>query len=894
MTENNKSPTYKDARILTSFDPNDARYQVPFKWTYGPNKESRNWRHDERTPDVATLFMRLSEHKEDKSKDGLAFVLGDMVKGQRLKTAVKALYAIGLDFDKGTSPEKIDAAMIALGCAAIRYTTHSNGKTRDEFKRDDIVKWLRDTGQDEDSEIDTDLMRRYLLERKGWDAAHVSTVKVIGIEHETRGVMVQISMAPMAKNRVVIPLAEPFVIASEGKTQSEAIAKWAKVPVAMAELMGLGDALDRSGTDTSRLFFFPRHAPNMPWDITICGGDLFDSRTLELDNPYLAAAQEVEGKSKAPKSKTEEARKPYMRNWAKGRAAGFQVADAIRDHCPDRIRSATASVGIVIECPFDGEHSNAGDPKDASCIAINAGEGQSPIFTVSCRHDSCRNYTALDMLAAMVKDGWFDDIADVLYGDDYNALVGDGHAAPTTGSNAVAPATGSEVVVTDGYGGALDINDDLPAPPDGVTYNRETGQIHPTYRNALILIGTEYWDLGYNELTQTYGLRGEVEYPWPAHLGFALNDAIRREIRLYLLRRWGVTFKTEDIYEATMTLARRNTFNPVCDYLAWAETRWDKTPRVERWLETYMGVKVTDENRAYVEAIGKIILVAAVKRARNAGCKFDEILILEGDQGAGKSTALRILGGEWFGDSNLGDLKNKSAPMKLRGIWIHEIAELTALNRAETNELKEFTSQQIDRYRLPYAKSEDDFPRRCIFIGTVNPGGGAYLVDLTGNRRFWPVACGEIGKIKADDPSQPKPAIDLEALARDRDQLWAEAATMESRGDSIRLDPSLYKAAKAEQDARLADDPWRDILIDHLDEVKPTKEKARRVTSNALLTVALQIPNDRLTQAHTKRLKSVMATIPSWQYKDSLRVDGTKTAGYQYVDAQAGDMPEDS
>lgn len=889
------SDTFNDARILTPFNPDDYT-DHPFKWTIGPNKESRNWRPDDKTPDVATLFLRLSVHQENKNKDGLAFVTGEMAPGRRLKTAVKALYAIGLDFDRGTPPEKIDAAMIALGAACIRYTTHSNGKTRDEFKRDEIVKWLRAAGQDEESEIDTDLMRRFLAQKEGWDESIVGTVEFIDVEHKNKGIMVNVAHAPMHKNRVVIPLATPFVMAKVANTQPEQIAKWAKVPVAMAERMGLGAALDMTGTDTSRLFYFPRHARNMPWEITICGGDLFDWRSLELDNPYDKLAQE--GRSGGTKSKTREGQD--LASWSIKHAQGFQIADLLRDHAPERIRG-NGSNGPEIVCPFDDGHSNPGDPDDRACMAVNAGDSSAPVFSIKCQHDSCRDYTNLDMLGRMIADGWFP--RELIDSDDYNPVVGDGYAASATGNadtqpTTDAPATGSEVVVSDGYGGALAINDDLPAPPKGVTYDKKTGQIYPTYRNALILIGTEYWDLGYNELTQTYGLRGEVKYPWPAHLGFALNDAIRREIRLYLLRRWGVTFKTEDIYEATMTLARRNTFNPVCDYLAWAEPRWDEKPRVENWLQTYLGVKVTEctckepeckcgSNAAYVRAIGKIVLVAAVKRARDPGCKFDEILILEGDQGAGKSTALRILGGEWFGDSNLGDLKSKSAPMKLRGIWIHEIAELTALNRAETNELKEFTSQQIDRYRLPYAKSEDDFPRRCIFIGTVNPGGGAYLVDLTGNRRFWPVSCGEIGKTKADDPPQPNAAIDLEALARDRDQLWAEAAMMESRGDSIRLAPSLYKAAKAEQDARLADDPWRDILIDYLDEVKPTKEKARRVTSNALLTLALEIPSDRLTQAHMKRLKSVMATIPRWQYKETLRVDGARTAGYAYAEPPA-------
>ena len=202
----------------------------------------------------------------------------------------------------------------------------------------------------------------------------------------------------------------------------------------------------------------------------------------------------------------------------------------------------------------------------------------------------------------------------------------------------------------------------------------------------------------------------------------------------------------------------------------------------------------------------------------------------------------------------------------MRGVWLQEIAELTALTRAEVDELKEFMSQQVDRYRPPYAKCEEDFLRRCIFIGTVNPGGGAYLADLTGNRRFWPVACG---------------VIDLEALVRDRDQLWAEAAMMESRGDSIRLDSSLYEAAKAEQSARLADDPWVEILADYLS--GQLDNRKTRFTSVKLLSEALELPIEKQTQTTMKKLKGAMALIPNWKYKPTLRADGLRTAGYEYV-----------
>jgi predicted P-loop ATPase len=469
------------------------------------------------------------------------------------------------------------------------------------------------------------------------------------------------------------------------------------------------------------------------------------------------------------------------------------------------------------------------------------------------------------MLGRCIAEGWFGEEA--IDDERYNALASEGE------TQATGPlASNTDMVVADGYGGALTFTKKREPLPRGVTSDKgEKGgrTIHKSFRNCLFLIANEPWDLGFNELTQTFGLRGDCDFPWPANLGYALNDKILREIRLHLLRRWGVEMKPDDVHQAALTLAQRNTFNPAVDYLSDVEPLWDGKSRVVEWLESYMGVEANDGNRAYIRAIGKIVLIAAVRRARQPGCKFDEVLILEGEQGTGKSTAVRILGGEWFNDSNFGSLRDKSAPMKLRGVWIKEIAEMTALSRAETSELKEFTSQQVDRYRAPWGKSEEDYPRRCIFIGSLNPGGGAYLVDLTGNRRFWPVLTGE---------------IDLDGLARDRDQIWAEAAMMETRGDTIRLHPDLYEAAKAEQAARLADEPWVEILSDYLEHYVQTRSPPR-ATSNELLgeEQALNLPPEKRTQTTMKKLKATMALIPHWTYKPSVRTNGVKTAGYEYT-----------
>jgi len=172
--------------------------------------------------------------------------------------------------------------------------------------------------------------------------------------------------------------------------------------------------------------------------------------------------------------------------------------------------------------------------------------------------------------------------------------------------------------------------------------------------------------------------------------------------------------------------------------------------------------------------------------------------VLEGPQGARKSTALKILAGEdWFTDE-LPDLGSKDAAMHMQGVWIIEIAELDAIGKAEVSRIKAFLTRTTDRFRPPYGRYTIEVPRQCVFAGTVNPD--TYLRDETGNRRFWPVRCG---------------TIDIDALARDRDQLWAEAVARFRGGAIWWLDtPALVAAAKAEQDKRYQTDAW-DQLIEH-------------------------------------------------------------------------------
>ncbi len=249
----------------------------------------------------------------------------------------------------------------------------------------------------------------------------------------------------------------------------------------------------------------------------------------------------------------------------------------------------------------------------------------------------------------------------------------------------------------------------------------------------------------------------------------------------------------DTLYRLIEAEAYKNKVHPVRDYLA--SLSWDGRCRLGSWLTTYAGAN----GSRYVGAVGSLVLMAAVRRIRKPGCKFDELAILEGAQGTGKSSAIRILCGNdaWFSDDLPLGVDSKQVIERTSGRWIVEAAELHGNRGKEAEQMKAFLSRQSDGpVRLAYGRLPVTVDRQFMLIGTTNTSI-AYLKDMTGSRRFWPVATGQ---------------FDLDGLARDRDQLWAEAAAREASGDDIRLDPALWGDAAEHQEDRRAADPWEEIL----------------------------------------------------------------------------------
>jgi predicted P-loop ATPase len=317
------------------------------------------------------------------------------------------------------------------------------------------------------------------------------------------------------------------------------------------------------------------------------------------------------------------------------------------------------------------------------------------------------------------------------------------------------------------------------------------------------------------------------------------------------LARWcqirGLPARPPTAAAAAQLVACRAQHHPVREYLDGLS--WDGVPRIETWLVDYLGVELPDlrtvteqekeralMKRAYIVAVSRMALIQAVARAYQPGCKADAVLIIEGEQDIGKSSAIEALAADpaWFADE-ISDPGSKDAAQDIAGKWIVELAELSAVKRGEVERVKAFISRRVDHYRPSYGRRSTDFPRQCVFFGSTN--SDAYLADETGNRRYWPVRATK---------------VNLDGLRAVRDQLWAEAVAAYYAGSHWWMDECVRHAAREEQAARRDRDAWEPAVLAFADATTAP------FTVGQVLSVALNIPVENQDKAKQMRVAGIL------------------------------------
>ena len=280
--------------------------------------------------------------------------------------------------------------------------------------------------------------------------------------------------------------------------------------------------------------------------------------------------------------------------------------------------------------------------------------------------------------------------------------------------------------------------------------------------------------------------------------------------------------------------AQSRAFHPIREYLE--ALTWDGEERLETWLTVYLGTPDSE----FARIVGRMWMISAVARVMRPGCQADHMLILEGNQGDGKSTALEALAGQqYFADTGL-TVGDKDSYQGLRGKWIYELGELDSLKGREVTRVKNFVSARVDNYRKSYGTGNADYPRQLVFAGTTNESH--YLTDPTGNRRFWPVKTGKAGPIR----------IDL--VKRDRDQLWAETLHRYLSHETWHItDKRVRELSKAEQADREMEDVWLSPVSEWLRMPAGIRAHTEGVSIAEVLGLALKM--DAKDQEHRDSIR---------------------------------------
>lgn len=488
-----------------------------------------------------------------------------------------------------------------------------------------------------------------------------------------------------------------------------------------------------------------------------------------------------------------------------------------------------------------------------------------------------------------VPDGW--DVADLIAGGadaeqviSWAAKLRTAPAAPA-GIDPMPAHDGTSDDVPDWVGEQMaEQLDSTSAPPPAGAGKRSREQLRamliPTANggikgcreNVYLVMENDERLIGLVGFDQFSGLQVKRrQTPWASEPG-EWTEADDFRLGMYMAKRHGLLLASiGDIERGVAQAAREHSFNPVVEYFDRCIDCWDGQPRVATALTRYWGA----EDSEYMRLVSTLFLIGIVVRGYRPGVKNDHAPVFEGGQGRGKSTALKVLGGEWFADTPF-RMGEKDGYLSIQGVLLYEVAELEQFNRSEVTAIKAFMSSTVDRFREPYGRRMKNVPRRCAFAATTNED--AYFKDTTGNRRFWPVETG---------------TLDIAALTADRDQLFGEAISMMNAG--VQWWPTYEQQRRLidpMQESREIPDPWRGRIWEYLEgidsEGKPMAAgKLVRVTARELLTRALHIELSKMgpAKSETMRVAAIMRKLGWIKRRDS---SGARDWYYERPAAEAG------
>jgi predicted P-loop ATPase len=396
----------------------------------------------------------------------------------------------------------------------------------------------------------------------------------------------------------------------------------------------------------------------------------------------------------------------------------------------------------------------------------------------------------------------------------------------------------------------------------------ENGKPKSNLHNAILFLRhSPEWKnvLRYNEFSLTVECADAA--PWPQSTRGNWDDDHDTRATFWLQEN-GILISSKLTAEAVRAVAREHKYHPLRAYLT--GLIWDGRPRIATWLADYLKAQSTPLNNC----IGQYWLISGCARIMSPGAQCDHTLLLIGVQGAGKSTALRILASDAYFTDRLSPFGDKDSLMELAGRWIVEMSEFT--NRRSELERKSFLTSCADCFRPPYARTTERIPRQCIFAATSNDESP--LHDFSGDRRYWPVSVAVTGR------------IDLNRLRSDRDQLWAESFAAYKDGESWWPDFAEFQdALTEEQHSRYREHPWDQTILEwvaapsqreewikgQLTSIEPFDSTYRQVTLHDVLIHALDLPPGRQNQNDLNTARACLIHAGWRQQSRRTRVPGT-------------------